>query len=214
MPPARTARDTRERLLDAAEELLSRSGYDEVSVRGICAHAQANPAAVHYHFGSKEQLVAALLESRLAPMWTDRLDRVRADPSVAGLVDATLAPLNRLLADPVGAMRLSLLARFALAHPQTRWQAPWFSLDEWTAVLCAAIPGLDAQTARRRCRLAFALLLPQLAPGSPLSPAAAGALRDFLIAGLTGTGEPAPRLAEIPTPTSPSPTFPSPGDSL
>ncbi|MFD6215422.1 TetR/AcrR family transcriptional regulator, partial [Nocardia salmonicida] len=62
---------TRQRLLIAAETLLLTEPYDEVSVRGICVAAGANAAAVHYHFGSKEALVGALIEDRLGPLWAD-----------------------------------------------------------------------------------------------------------------------------------------------
>lgn len=58
---------TRERLLTVAERLLLESGYDEVSVRAVCTAANVNPAAVHYHFGSKVGLVSALLQARLGP---------------------------------------------------------------------------------------------------------------------------------------------------
>lgn len=186
MAPVHHASNTRERLLDAAEELLLDSGYDAVSVRGICARAQSNPAAVHYHFGSKEQLVAALLENRLAPLWAGRLDDISAQPTVPTLVDAILDPLRRQLDDPVGALRLSLLSRFVLAHPEVRWREPWFGLEVWAQALRRALPGIDESTARRRCRLAFALLLAQLGAGAPLPETAATALREFLIAGLTG----------------------------
>lgn len=186
MTQARPSGKTRDRLLDAAEELLLQYGYETVSVRAICQQAEANPAAVHYHFGSKEQLVAALLEARLAPVWSDRLDEISARTlTVAELVEAVCAPMDDLLDDPVGALRLSLLSRFVLAHPETRWQAPWFGLEVWAKALQAARPELDDAEARRRCRLAFALLMAQLAPGAPLPPPVAAGLRSFLIAGLS-----------------------------
>lgn len=191
MSQVRASATTRDRLLDAAEQLLLSHDYEAVSVRGICQQAQANPAAVHYHFGSKEQLVAALLETRLAPVWADRLrviDEQSIDDrslTVEELVAAIWAPMDQLLDDPVGALRLSLLSRFVLAHPQTRWEAPWFGLDIWARALQRARPGLDDAEARRRCRLAFSLLMAQLAPGAPLSGPAAAGLRTFLVAGLS-----------------------------
>ncbi|MFZ2511292.1 MAG: TetR/AcrR family transcriptional regulator [Gordonia sp. (in: high G+C Gram-positive bacteria)] len=206
MPAIDQSRHTRERLLDAAEELLLGNGYETVSVRAICARADANPAAVHYHFGSKEELVTALLEARLAPLWAGRLADIPDPPTVTTLVETILAPLNELLADPVGRLRLSLLSRFVLAHPTARWQATWFDLDAWACTLSEAVPGLDAQSARRRCRLAFALLLAQLGPGTELPPTALAALREFLIAGLTGTGAAFNR----PAPDFPATDFRSP----
>jgi len=59
--------DTRQRLLDAAEELFGRQGYESVSVRDIARRAGVNVAGVNYHFGGKEQLYAEALRRHLAP---------------------------------------------------------------------------------------------------------------------------------------------------
>ncbi|HEY8681900.1 MAG TPA: TetR/AcrR family transcriptional regulator [Rhodanobacter sp.] len=64
--------DTRKRLLEATEWLFIESGYEAMSLRQITTRAQANLAAVNYHFGSKEALVQELLSQRL-----DRLNRER-----------------------------------------------------------------------------------------------------------------------------------------
>ena len=53
--------DTRRRLIDAMAEALSRSGPKGVSLRSVTASAQANVAAVKYHFGSRENLIDAVL---------------------------------------------------------------------------------------------------------------------------------------------------------
>jgi TetR/AcrR family transcriptional regulator, regulator of cefoperazone and chloramphenicol sensitivity len=46
-------RETRDRLLKAAERLFAGRGFKEVTVREICREAEANVAAVNYHFGDK-----------------------------------------------------------------------------------------------------------------------------------------------------------------
>jgi AcrR family transcriptional regulator len=57
---------TKEQIVLAAERLFAERGYDGVSLREIGAAAgSGNNSAVQYHFGSKEQLVVAIFESRL-----------------------------------------------------------------------------------------------------------------------------------------------------
>ncbi len=70
--------DTRKRLLEATESLFIESGYEAMSLRQITARAQANLAAVNYHFGSKEALVQALLSQRLARLNNERLQLLDA----------------------------------------------------------------------------------------------------------------------------------------
>jgi len=58
---------TRGRLLDEAERLFADRGYDEVPVREIAAAADANLAAINYHFQGKENLYNEVLRRRIVP---------------------------------------------------------------------------------------------------------------------------------------------------
>jgi AcrR family transcriptional regulator len=66
--PAAPERDLRADLLAAARELFLRYGYRAVSARQVAARAGANPAMVHYYFGSKQGLYTAMLQEATAPM--------------------------------------------------------------------------------------------------------------------------------------------------
>jgi AcrR family transcriptional regulator len=55
------AKDTRERLLEAAENLFADRGCAAVSVRDIAAEAEVNVAAVNYHFQGKDNLYHEVL---------------------------------------------------------------------------------------------------------------------------------------------------------
>lgn len=55
--------DTKHRLLDAAGQVFADKGFEASSVREICQRAEANIAAVHYHFGDKRQLYVAAVRT-------------------------------------------------------------------------------------------------------------------------------------------------------
>jgi AcrR family transcriptional regulator len=69
---------TRTRLLEAAREVFSQRGFQGATVREICRRADANGAAVNYHFGSKDELLAEALN--FAPLAALQRANVSQDP--------------------------------------------------------------------------------------------------------------------------------------
>jgi len=63
-PDLRRARgdDTRQHILDAAREALSEHGAARTTTRAIAELAGVQLSLVHYHFGGKQQLLAAVLD--------------------------------------------------------------------------------------------------------------------------------------------------------
>jgi AcrR family transcriptional regulator len=61
-------RETRDRLLKAAERLFADRGFKKVTVREICRVARANVAAVNYHFGDKLGLYREVMQSAIDAM--------------------------------------------------------------------------------------------------------------------------------------------------
>ena len=90
---------TRERLLDAAEQLFLQRGFQGTSTRDITEAAGANLAAVNYYFRSKQDLMVAVAERVVAPVLSDqasRLDELQArstPPTAAELVAAYFTPM-------------------------------------------------------------------------------------------------------------------------
>src|SRR5581483_5299053 len=65
--------DTKQKILDAAERLIGDQGYAATSLRQIIADAGVNLASVHYHFGSKEELLDELVRRKAVPVNEERL---------------------------------------------------------------------------------------------------------------------------------------------
>lgn len=54
--------NTRDRLIKVAMEMFAEFGYDKTSIRELARKADANIAAINYHFGGKDGLYQAVLE--------------------------------------------------------------------------------------------------------------------------------------------------------
>jgi AcrR family transcriptional regulator len=70
--------ESKRRLLDAAEQLFADRGFESVSVRDVTQLAKANVAAVNYHFGSREGMVALVVTRYITPVNEERLIRLDA----------------------------------------------------------------------------------------------------------------------------------------
>ncbi len=81
---ASDGRDTRARLLDAAEPLFAQRGFAGVSVRDIASAAGVNVAAVNYHFQGKQSLYHAVLRRVVAAKRDRYLAAIRAAASAPG----------------------------------------------------------------------------------------------------------------------------------
>ncbi len=99
--------ETRRKLLDVAERLFATRGLDAVSLRDITETAGANMAAVHYHFGSKQDLIAALVERRSGAIGKRRsslLDELEKSPTLdlRSVVRAIVLPTAEMVAEEGG----------------------------------------------------------------------------------------------------------------
>jgi len=57
-----TSEATREKLLEVAGSIFAKRGYQAATIREICAGAEANIAAINYHFGDKLGLYTEVLQ--------------------------------------------------------------------------------------------------------------------------------------------------------
>lgn len=107
---------TKERLVRAGERLFAEQGIHRVRLRELNALAgQRNPSALHYHFGSREGLVIAILAEHQTAM--DHALRPRLDeltgrprpPSVREIVDTAVESLRGQLGTERGRHFLRIL---------------------------------------------------------------------------------------------------------
>ena len=87
---------TRTAILNAAERLYADRGFGDVTLRDIVAAADVNLAAVNYHFGSKDELIAELFVTRSLATNRERLNELKAAEAAGGgraEIDAILRAL-------------------------------------------------------------------------------------------------------------------------
>ncbi len=91
---------TPDRILDAAEDLFSKRGFDGVTMREVAELANVDPALSHYYFATKQGLFDAVLERRAELVFSERMevfDQYEATHgdkvTVEGAVAAFVVPL-------------------------------------------------------------------------------------------------------------------------
>lgn len=90
--------NTQTAILDTAQELIQRAGVNAMSYADISAVVGIRKASIHYHFPTKDDLIAALLD-RYNPYFIRLVDSILASPESAeiklrrycGLFEATLS---------------------------------------------------------------------------------------------------------------------------
>ena len=86
-----------DRILDAAEDLFSKRGFDGVTMREVAELANLDAALAHYYFATKQGLFDAVLERRAELVFSERMgafdayeatngDRVTVEGAVAAFV--------------------------------------------------------------------------------------------------------------------------------
>jgi AcrR family transcriptional regulator len=94
-------KDTKTRILDAAEQILAEHGFAACSLRAVTACAGVNLGSVNYHFKSKEALIQAVISRRLVPLNRERLAALDACEARAAGKKVALADLLHALLDPM-----------------------------------------------------------------------------------------------------------------
>ncbi|MBD8506064.1 TetR family transcriptional regulator [Hoyosella sp. G463] len=146
--------ETRDNILDAARGLFAEAGFDKASIRRIAARAQVDPALIHHHFGTKQQLFIAAMRAPVNPV-----------DIVKGIIDGPPSELGHRIAEafvgvwdsPAGT-GLAHTLRAVLAQDGMTIAIREFVNHQLVPVLITALDG-DEQERRFRANLALSQLL-------------------------------------------------------
>jgi AcrR family transcriptional regulator len=153
--PARRGRPStgaRERILDAAIEVLKADGYAGLTIAKVAARAGESKPLVTYHYGSKQGLVQAAGRT-IAEMITDEvLGAVDGAATVEAVIGGVAAGVERVLDRDERVARLYFdLAAVSVVDPEVRRTIGEVN-EQWRVVLarllCEATDGLAPARAR------------------------------------------------------------------
>jgi AcrR family transcriptional regulator len=102
---AESTTETKEQILTVAERLFAENGFVGTTLRNVVSEAGVNLAAVHYHFGSKEELFRAVVARFARPVVERELEvlaELKSDsalPSVEALLSAVIHPSLEILSE-------------------------------------------------------------------------------------------------------------------
>jgi AcrR family transcriptional regulator len=156
---------TRTRLMQVALDQLAERGKDGVTLRELTDAAEANVAAVSYHFGSLDSLCDAAIEQALE----EYLDAQQAAVDTLGpastleeLADAFARPMMRALAGGGRDLAVMRIVARAGIDPPKEWErlAPRFDQirADVVRVLKANLPGVKDQQLILRTRCVAGML--------------------------------------------------------
>lgn len=96
--------DTKEQIISVAERLFAERGFAGTTLRSVVSEASVNLAAVHYHFGSKEELFRAVVARLARPIveqelaLLQQLQKETETPSVEAVLTVLIKPNLEILA--------------------------------------------------------------------------------------------------------------------
>lgn len=171
-----TEPDTRQAILDSAQKLFAQKGFAATSLRSIVREAGVNTAAIHYHFGSREALIEAVLDRLAAPV--NRARREALDRLEARCPGGPLPPedIVRAFITPPSDFPVAprLISRAVTEAQETRSvirRVMQDVVDRFAAAFARALPGVPRADLEWRIHfmmgaLAFAVHVPPIVPGA------------------------------------------------
>jgi AcrR family transcriptional regulator len=149
-----TAKPVKQRLIDAGERLFAEHGLNGVGIRTIAEAADVSLAALNYHFGEKENLLAEIFAERARPIAAERM-RLLAEIEASGtitlerVIEAFLRPAFGAGSEARFKLFAKLRARLATESEAFKGRIRATAFDEssrrYIAALQALLPELSPQ---------------------------------------------------------------------
>jgi AcrR family transcriptional regulator len=98
--PRRRSTDTRQRILNAAEQLFAEKGYEGCALRDIALKAKVNQGMIHYFFKTKETLFREAYVQRGQEIADERLRLLNEEEAIAGAQAISTQRLLELFLTP------------------------------------------------------------------------------------------------------------------
>lgn len=159
---------TERRLLNTARSILASEGLSALTTRAVTTRSGENPAAIHYHFGSKKGLIRALLETHTFDMSVALIRQARSLPPGSELTNTWLDGMREIAEDEESFIAFFELLPLALRDPELsnrldelyRWYRQLHidvlnaeiyqeEVQALSALIVAVIDGLTIQSALR-----------------------------------------------------------------
>lgn len=146
----RPSTGARERILDAATEVLKAEGYAGLTVAKVAARAGESKALVGYHFGSKQGLIAAV-GREIAELITNQvLDSIQGATSVKHVIEGTAIGVERVLDEDERVGRLYFdLAAVSVVDDEVRQTIADVN-EAWRGILIDLLTRAGVTPARAR----------------------------------------------------------------
>ncbi|MFK7837519.1 MAG: TetR/AcrR family transcriptional regulator [Sulfitobacter sp.] len=157
------------KIIQAAELEFAERGFDGVGMKALATRADVSQSLLHYHFGSKDKLYAAVIQSRSAMINKERLSHLgAADLSSPDALAQVFRALFQPALGPSGGGRAYARIFAGLIAGNTRDQTLVrenydVTAKEFIAALQDCLPGVSALQAARIYHCALGVLVTGLA---------------------------------------------------
>ena len=160
---------TRRKFIRAAQKLYAERGIDAVSLNEVTASAgQKNRNALQYHFGNKDGLIQAILDShadRVAQLRQDYMDKIEDEQYAApeAAARALVLPVDQYISEsPEAVYYVKILSQLAatnnsVTNPNASSKLSFRSVPRLAALMNEAMEHLTPEEARQRLFLVVSI---------------------------------------------------------